>query len=181
MSKYVALLGLLGLVGCAGTTRTETVVVERPVARPASRPNLDRNFLVRAASAGRFEVESARLALSRRPDDDTTQFAQIMVREHRRANRRLELLADAEDVSLPARLQPKHERRLEELRVAGSADFNDVYATIQQKEHREAIALHNRCARHCADPDIRNYANDMLPMLRAHYRHAAEIHSTARR
>ncbi len=186
MSRKAAVLAVLGLTACASHTPRETVVY-RPVPRPVVvrervvRPDLDRNFLVRAASRGQFEVESSRLALRRSRHGEASQFARIMVRDHQRANRRLEMLANAKAVRIPVDMMPDHRRQLEELRTLPHDQFIDGYTRMQANEYRNTLALYARCARYCRDPDVQNYAAEMLPMLREHERYVYELRAVARR
>jgi putative membrane protein len=177
MTRQIALFGLMVTAACASDTRTEEPRTAQQV--PANL-QMDQDFMTRAASAGMFEVESSRLALSRPTGSDITELAQEIIRDHSQANDKLRQLADSKGVDLPEEMLPEHRTRLEQLQQAQGDQFDQTYEQVQLQAHREAIELFQRCAQYCQDNEVRDYAATTLPALQAHLRHTQEAQATAR-
>ena len=180
MTRHIVLFGLVGLAACARDTRMEE---QRPTeqARVPANLQVDQDFIQKAASGGMFEVESARLAMSRQATGDTTELAQTLIRDHSQANDKLKQLAQEKAIEMPEQMLPEHEQQLEQLRAAEGEQFSPMFQQVQAQAHKETIALFERCAQYCQDMDIREYASNTLPTLREHMREVEQMDATALR
>lgn len=147
----------------ASAPHADTAMVERD----------ERDFVLQAANGGRFEVESSQLALQKSISGPHRDFAQMMVEDHGRANRELEVLARGMGISLPADVEGALAQKLEDLQEADGKEFEQRYHEAQLQAHEDAIALFERAARECEDPALKSFAQKQLPTLREHQR---ELH-----
>jgi putative membrane protein len=186
MTRHFVLFGLMALAACATDTRSE----ERPTeqarlpeqqGRTPENLEMDQQFIQQAASGGMFEVESARLALSRQAPAETTELAQHLIRDHSQANDKLRQIAEEKAVEVPQEMMPQHQQQLEQLSTAQGEQFASMFQQVQAQAHRDTIALFERCARYCQDMQIREFASSQLPTLRQHMEHIQEMQATARR
>ncbi len=145
-----ALLTGLTTAACATASRSP----------PALRTRADQDFLVRARSLGRFQVESSLIALERDPPEATLRFARRLARDGVDAERSLFRL-----IPESAPLRARDQMRLDRLRAARGDDFDDLFRRFQVGTLEDALALHERCAHECGDPEVRGYAARMLPVL----------------
>lgn len=151
--------------------------------REASAPHADtemlqrdeQDFLMQAANGGRFEVESSQLALQKSISGPHRDFAQMMVEDHGRANRELEVLARSKGVPLPADVDGALAQQLEEMQAADGRDFERRYQEAQLQAHEDAIALFERAARECKDTALKSFAQKQLPTLRDHQRELQKL------
>jgi putative membrane protein len=141
-----------------------------PVAQEVSGID-DQEFVAKAVSGGRFEVESSQRLLALETDPDAVAFAKMMVRDHERANQELEELAREKGFPMSAQLQPKHEEMLAQIDGAPLEQIGEIYLRLQESAHEEAVDLFERCARVCEDEDLRAFAERTLPILRSHLDH----------
>src|SRR5262245_47473077 len=87
-----AILGA-GLV--LGTTPLAVSAADKP-------GHAEREFITKAASGGRMEVELGRYATTHAASDRVKQFGQRMVDDHTKANDELKQVADRQSVPLPS-------------------------------------------------------------------------------
>src|SRR5262249_50795902 len=101
----------------------------------------EQDFVTKAANGGKFEVEASQIALQKTISGPHRDFAQMMVEDHGRANRELEVLARNKGLEVPAEVDAEHARKLEDLREVDGKDFEQRYHEMQIKAHEDAIAL----------------------------------------
>jgi len=153
------------------TTENDT---NEPVAREASAGRMDsfsatdRDFLMKAAQGGMFEVESSRVALMKTTSNPVRDFANMMVNDHGRANQELAQLVTNKGGMLPQQLEGEHQRDVDHLRRLDGAEFEREYVSAQISAHDDAIRLFDQAARNVQDEDIRSFASRTLPTLRKH-------------
>lgn len=125
----------------------------------------DQMFLKEAASATMAEVEMGRLASSLAQNPEVKSFAQLMVREHSAANAELRQLAARKNVQLPAQLSPEHAETTSNLAQLGGAEFDADYLAELVAGHRKDVQAFGRAAQAASDPDVKAYAQKVLPAL----------------
>src|SRR5690606_29672800 len=92
-----------------------------------------------------------------------------MIADHTAATEALTAAAEAEGMTVPAGLDPRHQAMLEELQQAGDDAFDSAYLTMQRQAHTEAVALHQAVADAGeAGGALSAYAADVLPVLEEH-------------
>lgn len=132
----------------------------------------DREFIAKAAVAGRFEVESSQMAVERASDPATIEFALMMIDDHSKANDQLAQIARAKGIDVPEQLDGKHREMLNQLSAQESPEaFAQRYHDMQLSAHEEAIKLFEQAAADAMDSDIKKFASDTLPTLRKHLDH----------
>jgi putative membrane protein len=138
----------------------------------------DDNFVDDASAKGVAEVEAGKLAEEKGSAADVKSFADMMVKDHTAANAKLKSIADAKNlkVSDSAELVDKAKTMILELRSAKS--FDQAYANNQVKAHEATIALFEKEASEGKDAEIKAFAKETLPTLKAHLEHAKTLSRT---
>jgi putative membrane protein len=127
-------------------------------------------FVKKAASAGKFEVQSSQLALKKDLDESATKrFAQKMVTDHTKANEQLKSLAEKKDIDVPEQLLPEHQAMLKQLQGLDGEEFTRQYHSIQMQAHEEAIDLFSQASDALEDKDLQSFAQSTLPTIKEHY------------
>lgn len=97
-----------------------------------------RRFIEQAAMGGHAEVELGKLAAERAQSPDVKQFAEMMVRDHTKANEELKQAAARENVTLPApKLDEKHQELMTKLRGLQGAEFDREYMRAMVDGHED--------------------------------------------
>ncbi len=145
-----------------------------PAAAQDTPKDEDVTFVMTAASAGMWEVQSSQLAAEQAKSDAVKAFARRMVEDHTKANKELMDVAAKKNVKLPAGLTKKHADMLAAVANA-KQDFDAQYAKAQAAAHEEAVALFEREAKDGKDADLKAFAEKNLPTLKDHLKMAQDL------
>ena len=126
-----------------------------------------RSFVKTAAQDGMAEVGLAKLALKKSSNNDVKQFAQKMEQDHEQANEVLASIAKSKGLTLPHKLDAKHEDMMKSLSTKSGAAFDSAYAEHMAKGHSQAVALFQGAAK-SSDPELAAFARQTLPTLQEH-------------
>ena len=141
----------------------------------ASADSPDRDFAMKAASAGQMMVALGRKAQMQGLDAGVKRYARRVVEDHRGAMDELRLAARGKQIPVGSTMTGEHQGAINRLaRLRGMA-FDRAYARQQVGAHRKAVELFEDEVRHGRDPELRAWAAGMLPALREHLRMAREV------
>ena len=129
----------------------------------------DRNFVEKAAGGGLAEVEMGRMAQDKAQNDQVKQFGQRMVDDHSRANQQLMQIAGSKNITLPTQPDSEHRKKAQELQKLSGARFDRAYMQDMVQDHRKDISLFEKQAKQGKDADLKQFAEQTLPVLREHY------------
>ena len=128
----------------------------------------DQLFVMAAAEAGMGEVGISRLAMQKTQDERVQQYADQMIQDHSQVNQRLAQLAEAKGIEVPQRPGLKDTASAMSLAVCDSSQFAQEYFNQQEAAHILAIGLFKAESQHGQDPEIREFAQAVLPRLEQH-------------
>jgi putative membrane protein len=143
-----------------GATSAEMTAAKKAGANPQT-------FVKTAAQDGMMEVELAKLAQSKSNNDEVKQFAQKMEQDHTQANQQLESIAKNKGITVPTKLDAKHEAMVKSLSAKSDASFDAAYARHMAKGHAKAVALFEAASK-SSDQDLAAFAQKTLPTLEEH-------------
>jgi len=132
----------------------------------------DRKFMQEAALGGVMEVELGRVAMLKSSNDRVREMAQHIVDDHTQANERLQALARAKGVDIPAQLDTKHQKQVDKMQKLSADRFDREYTALMVSDHKEDIKEFRRAAAHAGDADLKQFAAGTLPSLEQHLRMA---------
>jgi len=133
----------------------------------------DSAFLQQAQQANLAEIETARLALDKTPDDATREFARWMLGDHGANSAVLTSIADRLGISLPTTVDPAHQAEITALAGLEGREFDQSYATTGVADHADAVALFQNEIQDGENPAVVSFAEQTLPLLQAHFEQAA--------
>lgn len=122
----------------------------------------------KAAAMNRFEIASAKLALNLGKDAPAKEYAQDMIEDHSKSLVELEEATSAEQVPLSIEQDPESSKKLQALREAPAADFDQAYLSTQVVAHEAAVQLFMSYSKDGPDGALKNYAAHAIGTLRAH-------------
>lgn len=135
----------------------------------------DQNFVTKAAIGGMFEVQSSELAKDKAESAEVKDFADMMIRDHDKANKELETLAKDHGANVPTALDAKHEADLKKLQGLQGAEFDKEYIQVQRGAHKEAIGLFQSYSESKDNPQLTSWAGKTLPVLKEHQSHLQKL------
>ena len=170
------LVAFLGFISCNNTTQNkkDSEEVAEDMNKPASdaTKESDERFLVRAAEINLEEVKLGQLAQQKAVNEDVKSLAKMMTDGHGKAMTDLSTLAASKSIAVPAVPTNDVQDVYQRLSEKTGNDFDKEYCDRVVKGHKDAISLYENATTGNNDPDVKAWANKILPDLRAHLQHA---------
>lgn len=135
----------------------------------------DRKFVEKAAEGGMAEVQISQLAAQRAQDAAVRDYANRMVSDHTPANQRLMTIAATAGITPPDKLDFMHRHSMKKLGKADAKDFDMDYIEAQVKDHEKMVELMEDEIKDGENPELKQYATDMLPRIREHHQMAQRL------
>jgi putative membrane protein len=116
-----------------------------------------------------LEVGLGRLGVQRGASDAVKKHGQQMVEEHTQANQELMQLAMQKGMELPpTEMSSQNQALMQRLSGLSGASFDTAYRQAMIDSHNQAIALFQAQSQQGQDPELKAWATQKLPDLRAH-------------
>ena len=128
----------------------------------------DANWAVEVANAGMTEVELSKLAQDKATSQRLKDFANMMVTDHTKAGDQLKQLAASKNITLPAGLSDKSQKKLDDLNKKTGADFDKAYRDDMLDDHKDAVDKFQKASNDLKDADLKSFATQTLPTLQMH-------------
>ncbi len=128
----------------------------------------DTTFAMKAAQGGMAEVADGKLALRKSTNANVHAIAQRMVTDHSLANAKLEAIALAEGIMLPATPAPADQAMMARQRSLAGAAFASSYLKGQATAHEMTIALFQKEIATGSDRRLVAFARNTLPTIQSH-------------
>lgn len=129
-------------------------------------------FVHTAAVANTFEIQSSQIALQKTKNEQITDFAHLMIKDHTRIGDELASIAQKQKLQLPKELDSKSRSSLKRLQSESGTRFGRTYARMMLKGHQQAVKLFQSYARNGDDQQLKEWAQQTLPTLQEHLRRA---------
>ncbi len=170
---FAASVMALVTVACSGpeNTASQAIPAETPTTGPMETAAVDSgttDFVEKATNSNMFEIEASKLALERSKVQPVKDFAKMLVDAHTDALSELQSLSTSAAVTPPAALNNDFTAKLEALRDAKVADFDDVYIDQQTEAHENSLNLVKDYSMNGKDAGLRAFAAKMAPTVDEH-------------
>ncbi len=161
---------IMGAFSCENNPKdTKTIAEDRNEEKFDNKDKeKDAQFLVDAAEISMENVRLGKLAQQKGTMNHVTELGQAMETTHSKAHAELTALAKSKNVSLPASQTKTGNDSHEKLMEKSGNDFGKAYSDKMVSRQEDAIKLYEKAASDSQDPEIRKWASEKLPTLRAH-------------
>src|ERR1041385_156134 len=139
--------------------------------------NADQDFITEAVKGGKSEVEMGNLAKDKAQNSRVKAYADMMVRDHTKANSELESLLKEKKYSPPSQQMDKQEDHMSSLKNQHGKDFDRAYMKMMVKDHDKDIDLFTKESNSGTDSQLKDFARKTLPLLKVHLDSAKTIYS----
>lgn len=191
LSLSLTVVSVAALAACS-TQRVATIPVAAPavavVPAPATTTVLgatapavtfttaESHFIAVAAGAGMYEVEAARLALSRASSPQVRSYAQMLLDQHTAANKELMALVSSKGHRVAPGLPTELQQKISDLSRMNGTDFDrDFVKMTGVQDHTATIAEFEKARASVGDRDLRAFIDKSLPVLRTHLQQAQDL------
>ncbi len=173
----LALSGLMTVSIAAGNAQdTSSQQMDNGAKKMMNSP--DATFAMKAAQGGMAEVQMGQLAAQKAVTPDVKSFGQQMVDDHSKANDKLKSVAEAENMTLPTSLNGKDQAEYTKLQGLSGTDFDREYVRDMVRDHQMDVKDFQKEANSGQDPQIKDFAQQTLPILQEHLSKIKSIQST---
>ena len=133
-------------------------------------------FVRRAALSDMYETQSSELAAVK-GDVPTRALAAILNADHQKTSSQLGVIVKghAQDLPLPPRLDPAHQKLIDELKDLAGPAFSKRFLQQQWQVHQEAITLFETYQATGTSAELREWAAQTVPKLKEHLTHVRSL------
>jgi putative membrane protein len=164
------------LAGVAPSVRGADPTAARTQAASRAVSDTDRTFMTKAAGAGLYEVEVAKIAAQKAESADVKQFADMLVQHHTAANDELKALAATKSVELPKDVPADKKNKMAMLEKNSGASFDRAFIKeVGVSDHQTDIKLFEMASRSAKDAEVKTFATKTLPTLKQHLSAAQKL------
>ena len=149
-------------------------LVQASYAADTKLSDADQKFLKEADEIGMTEVQLGKLAQDHAATQPVMRFGQRMVRDHSRMGNELRDLAKSKGVTLPDKLDKKHQKMVDQMSSLRAGDFDRAYTKDMVSGHEEAIQKFEDEAKNGHDPEVKAWAAKEVKILQEHLRLARQ-------
>jgi len=137
-------------------------------------------FVRDAAIGGMYEIESAKLALTRSKNPNVKAAAEMIIKDHTAADKALKALVAAGKAPgpLPTEMDERRKGMLDNLKGAAANDFDDRFLDQQTMAHHEALLAFNGYKTTGDNADLKAFAAETAPKLEAHAKMVTSLDRT---
>lgn len=132
-------------------------------------------FIDEASAKGLAEIETAKIALKKSESQDVRKFAQMMIDDHTKANRKLKEIAQQKDLKVADEADLMNKAKAMILKLREGESFDEAYANNQVVAHEQTIELFRTYIREGEDQEVKAFAQETLPTLEMHLRDAQSL------
>lgn len=179
MKKYLTLFCgtfLLFLSGCGGSSDSTTVDAagkhNEELLENTGKSEKAGWFVAEVASTNLFLQELGRLASSKASTPPLKQFGQLIFDHHSQLNTQLKQIADLKNLMTPTSMSGDHQDRFTALLEKSGQEFDKAFVEEMVQEHENAVERYQEFIEEGTDTELKNYASQGLPTLRAHLEQA---------
>lgn len=138
-------------------------------------------FAVDAANANMHEVELGKLAQEKAQNPKVKSFGTMMVNDHTKAGDELKALAQKENITLPAELSTEDKKHMDDMAKKTGKDFDKHYIDMMVEGHEKVVSEFEKASDNVTDADLKTWARNTLPTLKAHLDSAKAIQTSLKK
>ena len=168
-------LGAALILNACNRSRTVEAAREdrqQPDATPA-----EQDFMMKAAQANVSEIDMARIVMQKSQNRDVKDFANMIQSDHTNALEDLMDLMRDKGMSPPSVLSPDAKIDIEKMTALSGAEMDREFVNTMVSDHQKALEMFRDLANIAQSPDVRKYAEDLIPKLEMHLDKAQKLQS----
>ena len=153
---------------CFITSFPISLVVAADKGNSSNLSRADQNFVKEAAAGGMMEVELGKIAAEKATNDKVKAFGRQMQKDHGKAAEELKTIAASKGVQIPTALEGKQKKTVDRLSKLSGPEFDRQYIRAMVEDHKEDLKAFQREADKAKDPDLKQFAEKYVPMIKNH-------------
>jgi putative membrane protein len=135
----------------------------------------DRTFIQDAAKANQDEIDVGKLAEQKSSNPQVKSYGQTLVNDHTKGLKDLENVASKESFSIQPHQDATARAEYHKLEGLNGPQFDRTFVSQMVQDHEKAISMFEQALKNTQNPELRNYINSTLPVLRKHLTEAQDL------
>lgn len=136
----------------------------------------DKKLATDIANGGVYEVQAAQVAVKRAQNAGVKTYAEMLLKDHKKANAEFEKLAASKSMELPRELPHEQRGRVQGFERHDSATFDkDFLQKVGLDDHAKDIELLEKTSDTATDIELKAFAKKTLPVLKHHRAEAEKL------
>jgi putative membrane protein len=170
----IVLAATLSLNACNRNRTVEAAPEDRrqPDATPA-----EQDFMMKAAQMHLAEIDMARIAMQKSQNPDVRDFANMIQSDHTEALEDLTDMMRDKGMSRANVLGPDAKTDIEKMTALSGPEMDREFVNTMVADHQKALEMFRDHANIAQSPDVRKYAEDLIPKLEMHLEKAQKLQS----
>ena len=138
----------------------------------------EKDFLNKAYMDNMTEIEEGKVAQQKSDNRQVQQYGEMLVTDHQNNLDALKQLAQTYHVTLPSKLDQRHEQEVKRLSSMTGPGFDRAFASKQVTDHEKTIEEFKKMAQNAKAQDLNQYISNTLPVLEKHLQGAKQLQSS---
>jgi len=143
----------------------------------SEKPSADAVFIKAATDAGMTDVELRKGAEKNGQREDVKAFGSQMVKDNEKANENLKRVAAKMDATVPEKVRPKRQFKIDKMSKLSGAAFDTAYIITMVQNHERTVAGFEKARGEVSNADLKKYIDNTLPLLKKHLEMAKKMQS----
>jgi len=139
----------------------------------------DKEFMIMAAKTNMTEAHLGQMAQSEGAATDVKNFGQTLTQDHTKAYEELTELSGKTGESVPKGINVGKDATIQQLAKLKGPAFDRVFLRHEIQDHEKAATAFRREAERGRNPEVKGYAQKLLPTIEEHLREAQKLAKTA--
>jgi putative membrane protein len=138
----------------------------------------DKQFLKMAAESNMTEAHLGQMAEAQASDDTVKSFGKTVDQDHTHAYAELSKVAEKLSQPIPKGIDIRRDPAIEQLMRMKGNSFDRSFVRDEIRDHQKVLAEFKREAEHGANPDVKAFAQQMIPTIQNHLQKAEDLAKT---
>jgi putative membrane protein len=123
------------------------------------------------------EINMAGIAKTQSQNEEVRDYAEMLIDDHRNAFEKLDNLMKEHGDMEARTLEAGTKQEIERMRGLSGLEFDREYLNMMVEGHKKALAMVQQAAASAMNPDVQDYAEDLVPTIEKHLQRAQELQS----
>jgi putative membrane protein len=135
---------------------------------PKNLSRQDQRFVMEVRPMNLAEIKMSQIAVDYASKPEIKEFAERMIQDHSKTNRDLMQIVRDSNVSPPDEPTPDQQKIVDRLWSLEGDEFDQEFVRAQVQDHERVVQLFEREAEQGQDEDLKQFAEDCLPIMQQH-------------
>ena len=170
-----------GLSGCQTSNDNSVQAAREPVPSKAPTDSVntingaDREFIIQDLKSNIQERVLGRMAEEKSQNGAVRKYGKMIAADHNNALKKLVELMERNGIAQPRTLPEAKSDAVDKLQGLSDNAFDQEFVNLMVQTHEKSVSAFRQEIEKAQNPEVRDYAKSMLPMLERHLKDAQDL------